>query len=61
MRNKAPEITLSGLLEFLKMKKRDNDEIDAKEAEQRAMEAKSIQELHEETSEGKSQDMIKIH
>ncbi|KAL9414849.1 hypothetical protein AB3S75_043165 [Citrus x aurantiifolia] len=61
MRNKAPEIALRGLLEFLKMKKRDNDEIDAKEAEQSAMEAKNIQEPPEETSEGKSQDMINIH
>ena len=43
------------------MKKRDNDEIDAKEANQSAMEAKNIQEPPEETSEGKSQDMIKIH
>ncbi|KAH9696268.1 protein HYPER-SENSITIVITY-RELATED 4 [Citrus sinensis] len=55
------EVAEYGLFEFLKMKKRDNDEIDAKEANQSAMEAKNIQEPPEETSEGKSQDMIKIH
>ncbi|ESR36579.1 protein HYPER-SENSITIVITY-RELATED 4 [Citrus sinensis] len=49
MRNEAPEFALSGLIEFLESKKRANDGSEAKEAEERAVQAeKKVLEISEE-------------
>ena len=49
MRNEAPEFALSGLIVFLESKKRANDGSEAKEAEERAVQAEQkVLEISEE-------------
>ena len=55
MRDEVPKIALSGLIQFLQIKKRETGESKATEAEETVRGAENIQELSEKTDEVKTQ------